>query len=240
MDDSNTNKSGENGLDPAAQPPGVPTPQAPLPATSPRPGDPGNRKEPSPEDIGRDLSKGQARPIEERVGQARPEEPITFDITKLTGEQLQQLKAMLTVTPERPAAKRSNPFITLRKFVTRDKDGIETSKLIVDFKNAYETSVFDEQANRNKEVVMIPVKFLNEEAFTPVNYRDFMTAEQVRCEVIGTESVPGEINEGEVRSRETGLLIPRITKTLTTFFTVRLPLGTEPASIKVEGRIVNG
>lgn len=170
------------------------------------------------------------------------ETPVTFDLSQLRPEQLQQLKAMLSATPERSQQERGNPIVTIRRLVTYTTDGQEQQRLITHFKNAYNTWVHDELANINKEIVLIPVHFLGDEEgkYTNVNYKDFISADSIRCEVISTRTKPGRIIEGEVVSRETGRLVQREIKTLETWFTIKLPEGTTPSTVEIESKIANG
>lgn len=212
---------------------------APIPTTAPKPSQ--AAKEPSPEDIGRSMGGGEAaKPKEANAPVA--EQPAPFDLSMLRPEQLQQLKAMLNSTPDRITQKRSNPIIALRRFRVVSPDGSENLRIITDFRNAYETFVRDEIANITKEVVMIPVHFLGDEAakFVNVPYKDFMNSDQIRCEVLRTRNEPGRIVEGEVLQRETGRIVEREIKTMDTWFTVKLPEGTTPAEIEIEAKIANG
>lgn len=217
----------------------VPVP--PIPATAPAPAMARQIVDPSPEDIGAELSKTEAAaPVDPHAPVAH--QPPEFDISSLRPEQLQQLKAMLTSTPERAAVKQSNPVVTLRRFVTVSQEGEEKSRIITGFRNAYNTWVKDEQLNANVEQVMIPVHFLDdaEGKYVNVNYKDFINSQQIRCEVIATRNKEGRIVEGEVLQRSTGRIIEREIKTLQTWFTVKLPEGTTPSTVEIEAAIANG
>ncbi len=159
-------------------------------------------------------------------------EPLAFDISKLTPDQLQQLKAMLNSTPDRVARRQVNPIITLRQMHRENQD-----KIVVDYKNAYLALVDDPENNRKVERHIIPVKFYGDEGFTPVMYKDFMDSPRVRCEAVKMYSEPDSHVEGEVYSKERGTMIEMEVRTIRHSFDVRVP-GIDKI-IRIEGRVAN-
>jgi hypothetical protein len=194
--------------------------------------------EPTPESIAARLSSSEAVAAQVATPDApsaAPDAPV-IDFTKMSPAQLQQLKAMLAVTGDNgldPTPQ--NPKILLRKYITFDAAGVESSKIIVHIKNAIQTLKYDEERNMNVETMMIPVQFLEngvpvdtqgitQPKYTTIAYNSFMRAPQIACEVIKRDDKPGVIyEEGEVMSNETGQMIKRVIKTLDTVFTVKLP-----------------
>lgn len=165
------------------------------------------------------------------VQASTPNPAPAFDLAKLSPDQLYQLKDMIDTLPARPQAAAGRPVVSLR---------IMDDKLVIDFKNAFNTWVKDEQANQNVEMVMIPVRFLGSDGFTNVRWKDFMEAHQVPCEVIKRDSVPGEVPDGSPYvSRWNGKTVVPTVKRLIETFTVRLPKGFEPSQLTLEARIVN-
>jgi len=156
-----------------------------------------------------------------------PENPVPFDLSKLSTEQLQNLKAMLAATPDRVQRKKKNPTVKLRVI-----DG----KVVMDFKNAYKALVDDPENNRKVERTHIQVKLQGEDTYHSVLYRDFMQADQVVCEILSTRQDKDEIVEGETISRETGRPVEMIVTVVKDFFTIKLPDG---STTEIEGRLAN-
>lgn len=192
-------------------------------------------------DIGDRLSQHDREPGSEgdkKESDVIPEEPTpAFDLAKLTPEQLIGLKAALEGVPSRLERKKGNPIVRLRRI-----DG----RFVADFKDSYTEIYEDPNTHVRGERVMIPTQFMgdvnpdNTKKFTPIVYKDFMHAEQVKCEVISTRSEEGSYSEGEVESNERpGVIVEMLVKTVKTFFTVKLPAGSTPAQIELESRIAN-
>lgn len=166
----------------------------------------------------------------------KDEEPApAFDLSKLTPEQLIALKAALDNAPLR-ITKKGNPIIKLRRL---------NERLVLDFGTCINTLYKDELTQVTSEVVLIPVKFMGvdgkaEEKWTNIAYKDFMNAEQIKCEVLDKRSKPGRIVEGEVESNERpGIMVELEVITVQDFFTVKLPEGMGVATVEVEGKIAN-
>ena len=173
------------------------------------------------------------------------EEPApAFDLTKLNPEQLIQLKAMLEGAPLR-SVKKGNPVVKLRRL---------NGNIVLDFGNCVNTLRKDELTQITSEVVLIAVRFMDETGrpsmtikdgkavpkWDYVQYKDFMAAEQLKCEVVSKRSEEGSVIEGEVESNERpGVMVELEVKTVKDFFTVKLPVGSPVAQVELEGRIVN-
>jgi hypothetical protein len=171
----------------------------------------------------------------------QPVTPAPFDIASLRPEQIQQLKEMFANTPERANQKKANPRVTIRRY--RGDDGQSEPKIIVNFGRAYSTLVKDDHTNITEEVMRIPVRFLGEEKDTLINYRTFMNSEQVVCEVVNLDRQKQWVVEDAgrpVKNKETGELVERGYFKVNELFTIKLPEGSTPAQIVVEGHIVNG
>ena len=186
------------------------------------------------EDIARGALEGHAHEETKQALDTHIETPIpppSFDITRLSPDQLQELKEQLDNIAPRSNRPMGKPIVRLRKY---------DDKFIVDFQNAFNTWIKDERANMNVETIMIPVKFLGSNEFVNIAWRDFMNADQVPCDVISRRSEPKEIVDGPpVRNRATGQLTESVVRRLKETFVVRLPAGTEPSEIELEARIVN-
>lgn len=157
-----------------------------------------------------------------------PETPLPFDVTKLSQEQLQALKAMLAVTPDQPQLRKQNPTVLLRKI---------GGKYVVDFKNAYLALVFDPERRAEVEQHKIPVRLEGASGYTDLLWKEFIQADQVKCEVVSQRQEVFEHKEGIVRSRETGLPVEMIAKEIRYFFTVKTPEGT---TMEIPGSVANG
>ena len=179
------------------------------------------------EDISKRLS-GESSLADQGIGDGpKAAEPQAFDLSKLSPEQLQQLKAMLNSTPDRVVMKQTNPIILLRRY---------QEKFISEIQNAFTTLQKDDLTNITSEVIMLPVKFIGEDVFVNIPWKDFMNAEQVECEVVSIRKVEGRIVEGKVVSKETGRLVEREVKTVETYLTVKLPDGNQ---VELEAKIAN-
>lgn len=208
-----------------------------------RPGAEAKPPAPTPESIANRLSVNENKERENVGGQSsmptvkEPEaaQAPVFDLSKLTPEQLIGLKQALEAAPLR-VAKLGNPIVKLRRI---------EGNIVLDFGNAYQTLVHDDLANMNIEKVIIPVKFIGangkiDAAFTKVDYRDFMNAEQIKCEVISTRREVGGFSEGEVESNERpGVMVELRVNTMQDFFTVKLPPGSPTPQVEIEARIAN-
>lgn len=163
------------------------------------------------------------------------EEPLPFDLSKLSPENLIALKAALENAPLR-IVKKGNPIVKMRRL---------NGRLIIDFGTCVNTLRKDELTQITSEVVLIPVKFMGDDGkpdkeFSHVIYRDFMNSEQVKCEVLGMRNVEGGFDEGEVESNERpGIMVEMHVTTVQSFFTVKLPAGSPAETVEIEGRIAN-
>jgi hypothetical protein len=62
---------------------------------------------------------------------------------------------------------------------------------------------------------------------------------QSKCEVISSRQVKGSYSEGEVVDKETGRLKERTVTTVIDFFTGKLPEGTTPPTVEIQGKAAN-
>jgi hypothetical protein len=183
------------------------------------------------DDIAARLSENEAGEAADAEEVMQSETPLAFDISKLSTDQLQQLKQALAVTPDTRRRTKANPVITMRRM-----DG----DLIVDHKpNAFKAVVFDSINRRDVEKFMLPVKFLNKPEWTDVGWQEFMEAERVNCEVVSVRHDPQEIVEGETISRETNQPVEMVKTIIHDWFTIKLPEQDGGGTIEVEARIVN-
>lgn len=181
-------------------------------------------------DISQRLSQrdGENENEERRGDEPTANEPLSFDISKLTAEQLSQLKAMLNATPDRARRKKENPRVFLREI-----DG----KVAVDFKNAYLTMVRDHELRADVERHVIPVKFLGETDYTNIMYERFMSSPQISCEIISTKKDVDEEERGSTISMEHGRQVPMLVTRVNYTFTVKLPNGEQ---VEIDGKVANG
>lgn len=186
----------------------------------------------TPEDIGARLSEQEAEPTAVTPDAPRASEPApAFDITKLSTDQLQTLAEQLQYVPRRQRA-RGNMIIKLRTM---------SGKIIIDIGTCYMKTVTDTKTNTTAEVPMLPVKFLGAatDDFEDVVWRDFMNADQIKCEVVKQTQEPDRIVEGEVVSKASGQLVEMEVKIIRHFFEVKLPEGTTPATIVLPEHVIN-
>lgn len=165
-----------------------------------------------------------------------PENPVPIDLSKLTTEQLQQLKSMLAATPDRITRKKKNPTIKLRVF---------GGKVVTDISRAFKGLIDDPENNRKVERTHIKVTLHGETEPRAILYREFMQLEQIVCEVVSNRQEKGEIVEGETISRETGRPVEMVVTTVQDFFTVKLPDSDVVAedlrgkTLEIEGKLAN-
>lgn len=165
-----------------------------------------------------------------------PENPVPLDLSKLTTEQLQQLKSMLAATPDRITRKKKNPTIKLRVF-----DG----KVVTDISRAFKGLIDDPENNRKVERTHIKVTLHDEKTPRAILYREFMQLDQIVCEVVSNRQEKGEIVEGETISRETGRPVEMVVTTVTDWFTVKFPDSDLVAeelrgkTLEIEGKLAN-
>lgn len=197
----------------------------------------GDRTPPAPEEggkaseigarLGEKSSGEQGAGDQQRTEAPRPENAMPFDITKLSKEQLQTLKALLNETPDGQIRTNKNPNVTLRRI-----DG----NYVIDFKNAVLGIVKDPETGKDIERHLIPVKFKGTEEFVNVLYSKFINAERVPCEVISHKEEKKSAVEGQVYSREKGRMIEAVRFFVISYFTLKLPEG---ETIEIEGRLAN-
>lgn len=225
------NNENAEGVQPSAQAPQTET--VPVNTVSPRP-------ETS---VGASEAPGVIPSVAERLSQSsgseqaeasrgeepKGAEPLAFDLTKLTSDQLSQLKALLNSTPDRVSRKQVNPIITLRKI---------GEKVVIDFKNAYLALLDDPENNRKVERHIIPVRFLGETDFKPILYKEFMESPRINCEAVKVYAEPDSHDEGEVYSKERGTMVAMEVRTVKYSFDLKVP-GVEEL-VRIEGKVANG
>lgn len=171
------------------------------------------------EDIIGSISQELGESTNEQEEEIVNEEPVnTFDFSKFSREQIQQLKAMLNATPDNAIRKKKgNAKMTLREV---------NGKIVVDFKDTFLALTDDLVNGRKVETLIIPVKFHKEEEYTNIPYKEFMKENnRVVCEVLGTNRKINEEIEGETISAETGRLTDMVVTKVEDWFTVKLPNG---------------
>ena len=182
------------------------------------------------EAIGAELSEKAQETVDAAIATDRPEAsaPVAFDLSKLTPDQLSNLKAALDGVPSgnvRPTKK--NSTVTLREM-----DG----KLIVKFSNAFLRLVMDPQSRSEKERQHIAVMFLGEDKETTVFYQDFMSAQRIKCEVINVKVEKREKQVGECYNKDLKRRVPMFIEWDERTMTLKLPDG---SSLEIEEKFVN-
>lgn len=178
----------------------------------------------------KDLEK---RLTNEHQGQGQSEQgvdsttPAPIDLSNLTQEQLQTLKAQLAVTPEAPVLHKKNPTVLIRKI---------EGKYVVWVGRAWLALVRDPELRADVERHMISFRLEGEQKDREMLYTAFRQAERVECEITASREDVTEKKEGLVRSKETGLLIERVARMVTYFFTIKTPEG---RTFEVPGDVVN-
>lgn len=189
-------------------------------------GNPANDKDKI-DNISSRLSKNNKEETGEREGEPRVSEAVPFDLAKLSSDQLQQLKSMLAVTPDRPTRKKANPITTIR---------VIKNKYAIAIKNAYLALAYDPTRLTEVETHKIPVKFYGEEKFIDILYTDFMSAERTPCEILSIRQEQTRRVEGEVISKITGKLVELEAIIVNYFYTIKLPNG---KTVEIDGSAAN-
>lgn len=157
--------------------------------------------------------------------------PMLFDLANMSPEQLQTLKAMLNVTPDRAQQKRGNIRVKIRTISQN-----EVPRYIVDFKRARTALAYATETGKEFESHRIEVLLNGDTAYTDMMYPEFMEAERVAVEVISQREEKDTLIEGEVVQRETGKLINKEVNIVKYFYTVKLPDGT---TAELQGSLAN-
>ena len=182
-------------------------------------------------DISERLSHETEKEVEKDETLPQANEPMLVDLANLSPDQLQSLKAMLNVTPDRAQQKQGNIRVTIRKVVKDEKD-----RYIVDFKQARTAIDFEPETGKEFESHKIAVLLDGDTEYTDMMYTDFMELERVQVEVLSQRQDVNMRVEGEVRQAETGKLVQKEVREVTYFYTLALPNGNQ---VEVEGKLVN-
>lgn len=182
----------------------------------------------TPEGIAERLSNQETQTQQQQDNVVQPQQAPTFDVSKLTKEQIQTLQSILNATPEAADRKEDRkPTIALRKV---------DEKIIVDFKNTFKKLVDDPENRRQVLQLTIPVRFRDTDVFVDMIYNEFINSERVNCEIIDIKRTPDQKVVGSTISRETGRPVDMVVKFEHTTYTVKLPSGEE---LTVDSRIAN-
>lgn len=142
--------------------------------------------------------------------------PLPFDLSAITPDQLASLKQMLNATPDRIARKKENPIIKLR---------VMNEKIVVDHKNAYTGVVHDRELRADVERPIIPVLLDGNTEWQNIMYTDFMELPQIKCEVISQRKEEFDVPDGECISNITGRPTEMVIHKIDYFYTVKMPGG---------------
>lgn len=149
-----------------------------------------------------------------------------IDISNLSQEQLQALKAALSATPDRANTADQAKVVKVRRI---------NDKYVVDFKRAYLTYMLDETEQRKVETHIIPVKLEGAEDFVDMRYKVFMQADRVNCKVKDMQQREVPIVEGETTD-EHGRLVEMVRKEVVYSLVVTTPEGRE---LNIDGKVAN-
>lgn len=187
-----------------------------------------DKVEPTPEDIASRLEGENVTTDEDEGDAPKASEPMPFDFTRLSQEQMQTLKRMLNATPDRPTRKAQGISIKLRVI-----DG----KVLRDFGKAYNGYITDPEDTMRKIVVpKIKVWLFGEAEPREMLYSDFMETKRQIFKVLSTRQDVEEVEEGETIHAESGQLVQMIATYITRYFTVQLPSGEK---VEIKDKIAN-
>ncbi len=165
---------------------------------------------------------------EQKQEVATPQNTMPFDVTKLSIEQVQQLKQMLEITPESAKKRIIKPVTQIR---------VIKGKYLIDAGKSYMKLRKNTLEGRDELAHFIPVKFFGDKDFIEMDYREVMGADRVKCEIVSTRTVDESYIEGEpVTHRETGRLTEREVKVITPYYTIKLPTN---ETVEIKGSMSN-
>lgn len=191
-----------------------------------------NQSTPDPTaDIAKRLGETTVVVTEEDRNKPQAHTPMLIDLANMSPEQLQMLKSMLNVTPDRVTQKKGNIRVEIRSVV---KDDVE--RYIVDFKPARLALDYHAETGQEFESHKIPVRLDGETEYFDMHYTEFMQSDRVPVEVVAQRSVEDIIKEGQVLQRETGKIVEKEVTVVTYFYTVKLPNGKE---VEIQGKVAN-
>lgn len=157
-----------------------------------------------------------------------PSDSVPFDISKLSIEQIQQLKHILEVTPN-----------SVKKVVRKPTTKIRTldGKYLVEAKRSFMRLRKNTIEGRDELAHYILVRFHGEANFVEKDYREVMQADRIVCEIVSTRYEDASYIEGEpVVHRETGKLTEREVKVTVPYYTIKLPNG---ETVELKGEMSN-
>ncbi len=181
--------------------------------------------------ISQRLQQESVQVAEEDRHKPEAHQPMMIDLAKMSMEQLQQLKSMLNVTPDRVQKKMGNIRVIIREV---EVGGIK--RYVTDFKDAQIAIDYETNTGREIESHRIPVRLDGDKEYIQMHYSQFMQSNRVPVEVISQRTVDNSVSEGEVLQRETGKIVEKEIKIVTYFYTVKLPNGKE---VEINGKISN-
>lgn len=162
---------------------------------------------------------------DESIPQSETPSPA-FDISKLSVDQIQQLKSVLSATPDRAASAKGSTNVKIRKI---------NDKYVIDFKQAFLGVVDDEVLQKKVERHIIPTKLEGAEDYVNIDYKRFMQSEQVDCKVLDMRKDEQPIVEGETYD-EYDRLVEMIRTEVVVTLVVKTPEGRE---LTIPGKIAN-
>lgn len=187
----------------------APVDPTPTPEPTPEP-----TPTPTPDPVPNPETKQEPEPTPAPAPRQHAAPTVPFDINKLTPEQLKQLKAALEETPS--IASNSRMTVTVRRF---------NEKIVIGVKNASSKSVLDPIEQKPVTKITIPVLYHGAKDFVTEDYKEFMTSERVKCEVVSQREVKDRIVEGVVYSMEMKKDVEQVVNTVVRFYTIKLPNG---------------
>lgn len=211
------------------------TPTEPTVPTEPVvPVEPVAPTEPSADDVAQELAQeSNDEAVEAKDAVAPVKQSQALDLSGMTDEQMSALQDAINIAKGggKEVKKSRKTIITLRRL---------EGKIITNFTNAYKKSIFDEEQQRKVVRHHIRVRYDGDESKEPLNevmYRDFNSAERVRCELISTASKAWSKDLGEVFSAEEKRNVPMVVNYIDRIHTLKVP-GREE-NLTISAKLVN-
>lgn len=169
-------------------------------------------------DVGQKLSEAtELEGEDEDSDSPKMKETQGFDLTKLSAEQISQLKTLLdSASPAKAKKKNIIPTVTMRTY---------EDKVVVDFGRAFPKMVRDPDSQSDKPRTHIKLRVEGSDEWITLLYKEFMNLPRITCKQVSVVAEPDEKEFGEVFSKELKRMVPMMVTYTKRTLTIELPDG---------------
>jgi hypothetical protein len=172
---------------------------------------------------------GEGKAEEATESGIKPSQPFPFDLTKLSLEQIQNLKEVLNAAPERMKRKIDKPVVELKHV---------NGAIVVGMKQSFLAIVDDPILQKKVEKHIVPVLLQGSTGYVNMRLQEFRKLPMVEAEILSTRTEDDSYIEGEVFSAERKVMVEMLVKKNKYFFTVKVK-GRADAPFEIEGEMAN-